>query len=102
VESFEMAVRLGPRLAPAWASLARARASRALLDTLDRPELRLARTEAQRALSLDHALADAHLALGLVRFGLDIDPAAAEGDLRQARALAASAARGVVCSGGSG
>jgi len=93
IESFETAVRLDPRFAPAWASLARARASRALLDTLDRPELRLARTEAQRALALDHALADAHLALGLVRFGLDLDPAAAEVDLRQARALGASSGR---------
>jgi hypothetical protein len=70
IECFEIAVELDPRFAAAWAALARARASRALLDGRDRPELRLARMEARRALDTDSTLADAHLAVGQVRFAL--------------------------------
>jgi DNA-binding winged helix-turn-helix (wHTH) protein/tetratricopeptide (TPR) repeat protein len=93
IEAFEEAVRIDPRFAPAWAALARARASRAVLDGRDGPELRLARLEAERALATDNALADAHLALGQVRFALDDDAAGAEIDLRRARALGATAGR---------
>lgn len=93
IENFEVAVQLDPGFASAWAALARARASRALLDGRDRVELRLARSEANQALALDHALADAHLALGLVHFALDEDPASAEIDLRRARSLGASSGR---------
>jgi tetratricopeptide (TPR) repeat protein len=93
IENFEAAVQLDPGFASAWAALARARASRALLDGRDRLELRLARSEAKQALAFDHTLADAHLALGQVHFALDEDPARAEIDLRQARALGASSGR---------
>lgn len=93
IETFEQAVRIDPEFAPAWAALARARASRAVFDGRDRPELRRARLEAQRALDADPTLADAHLALGQVRFALDDDAAGAEIDLRRARALGATAGR---------
>ena len=92
IESLETAVRLDPQFAPAWASLARARATRAMLDGRDDAELRLARIEAQRALEADSHLADAHLAEGQVRLALDNDPAAARVEFRTAAALRGPAA----------
>jgi DNA-binding winged helix-turn-helix (wHTH) protein/Tfp pilus assembly protein PilF len=93
IESFEEAVRADADFAPAWAALARSRATLAMLDGRAAPELRKARSEALRALTSDPELADAHIALGQVRLALDNDPSGAEADLRRARALGTDAGR---------
>ena len=93
IESFEEAVRADADFAPAWAALARTRATLAMLDGRAAPELRKARSEAVRALTSDPELADAHIALGQVRLALDNDPSGAEADLRRARALGTDAGR---------
>jgi DNA-binding winged helix-turn-helix (wHTH) protein/tetratricopeptide (TPR) repeat protein len=93
VESFADAVRLDSGFAPAWAALARARATRAMFDGRDPSELRLARAEARRALAVDVELADGHVALGQVQLALGNDPAGAEIDFRRARALGTDAGR---------
>jgi DNA-binding winged helix-turn-helix (wHTH) protein len=90
---FERAVDLDPAFAPAWAAVARARATRAMLDGRDGGELRQARNEAQRALRMDGGLADAHIASGQVRLALENDAVGAEIDFRTARALGADAGR---------
>jgi DNA-binding winged helix-turn-helix (wHTH) protein/tetratricopeptide (TPR) repeat protein len=91
IEWFKEAVRIDSDFAPAWAALARAHATLAMLDGRDAPELQLARTAASRALASDTELADAHIALGQVRLALDNDPAGAEIDLRRAGALGSDA-----------
>jgi tetratricopeptide (TPR) repeat protein len=91
IEAFSMAVRIDPGFAPAWAALARVRASRAMLDGRDASEFRLAREEAQRARAADDSLAAAHLALGQVSFSLDADTRGAEIAMRRAKALGAAA-----------
>lgn len=91
IEAFSMAVRIDPGFAPAWAALARVRASRAMLDGRDASEFRRAREEARRALATDDSLAAAHLALGQVSFSLDADTRGAEIAMRRAKALGAAA-----------
>ena len=91
IEVFSMAVRIDPGFAPAWAALAHARASRAMLDGRDASEFRRAREEAERARTADDTLADAHLALGQVSFSLDADTRGAEIAMRRAKALGAAA-----------
>jgi DNA-binding winged helix-turn-helix (wHTH) protein/tetratricopeptide (TPR) repeat protein len=92
IDSFETAATLDHDFAPAWAALARARATRALLDGRDSVELERARVEAQRALAVDRALVDAHVALGQVRLAAD-DPAGAVIDFQRADALGTDGAR---------
>ena len=91
IEAFSMAVRIDPEFAPAWAALARVRASQAMLDGRDASEFRRAREEAQRARATDDSLAAAHLALGQVSFSLDADTRGAEIAMRRAKALGAAA-----------
>lgn len=90
VGAFEEALRLDPAFAPAWAALARTRATRAALDGRDPGQLRQAQTEASRALALDPDLPDAYLAAGLVRFVGDRDFVGAEVWMRRAQALGAT------------
>jgi DNA-binding winged helix-turn-helix (wHTH) protein len=92
IDSFETATTLDHDFAPAWAALARARATRAMLDGRDRLELARAHVEAQRALAADSALVDAHVALGQVRLAMD-DPSGAVIDLQRADALGTDGAR---------
>jgi DNA-binding winged helix-turn-helix (wHTH) protein/tetratricopeptide (TPR) repeat protein len=93
VDAFESALRLEPQFAPAWAGLARARASRAARDGRDANQFDLAEIEATRALALDQGLADAHVAIGQVRLGRDRDFGGAEASLLRARTLGATAGR---------
>jgi DNA-binding winged helix-turn-helix (wHTH) protein/tetratricopeptide (TPR) repeat protein len=86
IDSFELAATLDQDFAPAWAALARSRATRAMLDGRDRVELDRAQLEARRALAVDGALVDAHVALGQVRLAMD-DPSGAVIDLQRADAL---------------
>jgi DNA-binding winged helix-turn-helix (wHTH) protein/tetratricopeptide (TPR) repeat protein len=96
VDAFESAVRLDPEFAPAWAGLARARATRAVRDGRDENQFHLADVEATRALALDPDLADAYVAIGQVRFSRDRDFGGAEALLLRARTLGATAGRDAV------
>jgi DNA-binding winged helix-turn-helix (wHTH) protein/tetratricopeptide (TPR) repeat protein len=89
MDGFETALRLDPEFAPAWAALARTRATRAIRDGRDAGELRRADAEAMRALELDRDFADAHVALGQVRFARDRDFVGADVWFQRARALGA-------------
>jgi DNA-binding winged helix-turn-helix (wHTH) protein/tetratricopeptide (TPR) repeat protein len=91
VESFETAIRADPEFAPAWAALARTRATRAIRDGRAAHELQRADEEASRALAIDHRLADAYVATGQVRFVRDRDLAGADLWFQRARALGATA-----------
>jgi DNA-binding winged helix-turn-helix (wHTH) protein/Flp pilus assembly protein TadD len=96
VDAFESALRLDPEFAPALAGLARARATRAVRDGRDPNQFHQADIEAARALALDPGLADAYVAIGLVRFGRDRDFGGAEASLLRARTLGATAGRDAV------
>ena len=96
VESFGAAVRADPEFAPAWAALARTRATRAIRDGRAADELQRADEEASRALAIDDHLADAYVAIGQVRFVRDRDFAGADLWFQRARALGATAGRDVL------
>jgi DNA-binding winged helix-turn-helix (wHTH) protein/tetratricopeptide (TPR) repeat protein len=96
VETFENALRLDPTFGPAWAALARTRATRAVRDGRERSQFDQAHAEATHALALDADLADAHVALGQVRFARDRDFGGADAWLSRARALGATAGRDVL------
>jgi DNA-binding winged helix-turn-helix (wHTH) protein/tetratricopeptide (TPR) repeat protein len=93
VDAFEFAVRLDPGFAPAWAGLARARASRAIRDGRDANQFQRADIEATRALALDPNVADAYVAIGQVRFARDRDLGGAEASLLRAQSLGATGGR---------
>ena len=89
MDYLKRALALDSTFAPAWALLAQAHSvAFSLYGTDSYPE---ARTEAHRAaeqaLKLDPKLSDAHLAMSWVRFDLDWDWDAADGEIRQALAL---------------
>ena len=90
VESFELAIRADPEFAPAWAALARTRATRAMRDGRAAIELQRADAEASRALAIDRGLPDAYVAMGQVRFVRDRDFAGADLWFLRARALGAT------------
>jgi DNA-binding winged helix-turn-helix (wHTH) protein/tetratricopeptide (TPR) repeat protein len=92
IESFESATNFDVDFTQAWAALARARATRAMLDGRDASELNRARAEAHRALAVDTALVDAHVALGQVRLAMD-DPSGAVIDFQRADALGTEGGR---------
>ena len=76
LDAFQRATTLDPNFALAWAALA---AQHVEAGTFDQ-----ARTAAAKALELDAALADAHVALGRVRMLADWDWPAAEAEFRRA------------------
>jgi hypothetical protein len=89
MDYLKRALALDSTFAPTWALLAQAHSvAFSLYGTDSFPE---ARTEAHRAaeqaLKLDPKLSDAHLAMSWVRFDLDWDWDAADGEIRQALAL---------------
>ena len=96
VESFETAIRADPGFAPAWAALARTRATRAMRDGRAADELQRADEEASRALASDDTLIDAYVAMGQVRFVRDRDFASADLWFQRARALGATAGQDVL------
>lgn len=94
----EEAIALAPDHAPAYVLLAQALiASVGMTVTPSLPAMESARLAAQRAVELDHELADAHGELGTIRFCFDRDWAGAETSmlraLRFAPAIATSHAR---------
>jgi tetratricopeptide (TPR) repeat protein len=84
----EKAIRLAPGYAPAWVALSDVWAQRAGAGYIAVEEgYRKAREAAERALSLDGDLGDAHAALGQIRMLHDWDWAGADESLRRALAL---------------
>jgi tetratricopeptide (TPR) repeat protein len=82
---FEKAIRIDPSYAPPYAGLANYyRADSELRPSVAMPQ---ARQYAQKALDLDPALADAHLALGAVYFFGDLDWAGADREFKRALEL---------------
>jgi TolB-like protein/Tfp pilus assembly protein PilF len=88
VELLQQAVAKAPEYALAHAGLAQAYTRQAFLRASARTEvLEKARASVNRALELDPDLAEAHTALGLVRFYFEWDWAGAESEFRRALAL---------------
>ena len=97
VDAFRAALAVDPTYAPAHAGLARARCAQAELRTV--PHLDAfaeARALAERALAIDSACVDAHVALGTVQFLRDWDWPAAERSLRRALTLDPDHTEGLV------
>ena len=85
VDFFQQAVAKAPEYALAHAGLAEAYTRQSFLRASGREEpLRKARAAVNRALELDPDLAEAHTALGLVRFYFEWDWAGAEAEFRRA------------------
>lgn len=88
VDYFQQAVARAPEYAMAHAGLAEAYTLQAYLRAIDRTHsLGKARAAVTRALELDPDLAEAHTALGLVRFYFEWDWAGAEAEFRRALEL---------------
>jgi len=88
VDLLQQAVAKAPEYALAHAGLAEVYTRQAFLRASSRTEaLGKARAAATRALELDPDLAEAHTALGLIRFYFEWDWAGAEAEFRQALAL---------------
>ena len=88
VDYFQQAVARAPDYALAHAGLAEAYTRQAFLRASGRAEpVRKARAAVGRALELDPDLAEAHTALGLVRFYFEWDWAGAEAEFRRALEL---------------
>ena len=96
IEYFERAIALDPDYALAWAGIAYAVLGGSMNSDMA-PAVLLSRAQAAaaRAVQADSALADAHAAVGYVRFLLEWDWPGAEAALRRAVALDASCAVGV-------
>jgi tetratricopeptide (TPR) repeat protein len=96
IEYFERAIALDPDYALAWAGVGYAVLGGSMnSDVAPAVLLSRARDAAARAVQADPALADAHAAVGYVRFLLEWDWPGAEAALRRAVALDASCAIGV-------
>jgi len=88
VDYFQQTVARAPGYAMAYAGLAEAYTTQAYLRAVDRTEaLGKARAAVTRALELDPDLAEAHTALGLVRFYFEWDWPGAEVEFRRALEL---------------
>jgi serine/threonine-protein kinase len=83
---YEEAVKLDPTYAPAWAALSRARSIQAAAYG-PLQEISSARDAANRALTLDPGLADAHAAIGEIKLDYDWDWAGADAAYQRALAL---------------
>ena len=89
VAYLRQALERDPDYALAWASLSRALALEAALGAAPVPEgNERAREAARKALALEPALAEGHVALGLIQMWYDWDWKAAEASLRRALELA--------------
>jgi tetratricopeptide (TPR) repeat protein len=85
IEHATRATEIDPGFAPAYVMLADTYNSLGLLSLMKpRVAFQKARLAAERALAIDHEMATAHAALGLVRFGDDWDWDAAESHFRRA------------------
>ena len=93
IDYFQQAIAVAPNYALAHAGLAQAYAQYAFLRAAGRAETaEKARAAVDRALALDPDLAEAHNALGTIRFYLDWDWSGAEIEFKRALALNASSA----------
>jgi TolB-like protein/Tfp pilus assembly protein PilF len=87
-EYFEQATKLDQSYARGWVGLAESRSGQAGNGYVDSAEgYRLARVAAQRALTLDESLADAHAAMAWIQQFADRDWTGAEASYRRAREL---------------
>jgi TolB-like protein/DNA-binding winged helix-turn-helix (wHTH) protein len=85
IDCFEQAIQKDPGYAGAYAGLADAYTVMVVNDHLPtRVGMPLAEAAAQKALSLDQSLAEAHTSLGTVKFDFDRDPVNAEREFRTA------------------
>ena len=95
IRSFELAIRLDSSFAPAYAGLADAYSLIAPFGGRPpRDVFPLARSAAQRAITLDSTLAEAHTSLGIVAMFYDWDWATAGRELQRGIALNPSSAEG--------
>ena len=86
---YEQAVKLDPGYAPAWVGLARAHYKQVDLGSVPPEEgFRKAREAAERALTLDSNLAEAHGAVGWIKENYDWDWSGADASYQRALALA--------------
>jgi tetratricopeptide (TPR) repeat protein len=100
VGNFDLAIRLDPRYAPAWAGLGMARITQAETGYVPAEQgIQKAREALDRALSLDRDLPDAQIAMGLLKFRFDWDWAAANALFQHARAKAPGNARAIRLAG---
>jgi DNA-binding winged helix-turn-helix (wHTH) protein/Tfp pilus assembly protein PilF len=97
VAAFRAAIEIDPTYAPAHAGLARAQCAQAELRTVPHLEaFAEAKALALRALAIDSACVDAHVALGTVLFLNEWNWAAADRSLRRALALDPAHTEGLV------
>jgi len=88
VAYFEQAIKLDPGYAPAWVGLAQSHSEQGDLGYLPVDEgYRKAREAVERALTLDANLAEAHVALGRIRWSYDWEWAGADASYQRALAL---------------
>jgi TolB-like protein/Flp pilus assembly protein TadD len=88
VSYYQQAIAIDPDFAEAWAGLSKALTGEARSSSQPRQQLHEpALRAAERAVALDPKLADAHCALGDVRFLLDWDWTAADAEYERARSL---------------
>jgi serine/threonine protein kinase/tetratricopeptide (TPR) repeat protein len=88
VAYFEQAIKLDPGYAPAWVGLAQSHSEQGDLGYLPVDECyRKAREAVERALTLDANLAEAHVALGRIRWSYDWEWAGADASYQRALAL---------------
>ena len=91
IQHFESAATLDPQLASAWASLAQARHLLVMMGVVAPMEAYPpAQIEADRAVTADPALPEAHLAKGLVQLWFDLRPAEAAKSFERALSLNSS------------
>ena len=87
IEQFQLAIKLDPNFALAYAGLADAYLNGEDFDFLATEVMPKAKAAAEKALQLDDTLAEAHSSLGGVKFWYDFDWAGGERELRRAIAL---------------
>jgi tetratricopeptide (TPR) repeat protein len=85
---YERATQLDPSYAPAWVGLSRTRKWQAVRGLMPREDgYRLAREAAEKALSLNPTLAEAHNQMGRIQQQIDFDWGSADASFQKAAAL---------------
>jgi tetratricopeptide (TPR) repeat protein len=87
IEYFQQSLAKDPKYAPAWAGIADSYGLLALSDAPPLEKFTKAKEAAQKALSLDDSLAEAHTSLAMVKVLYDWDWPGAETEFRRAIAL---------------
>jgi tetratricopeptide (TPR) repeat protein len=94
LEQFEQAIRMDPNFAPAYSGIADAYILGESLYFPPNEVMPKAKAAAEKAVSLDDMLAEAHFSLGAAKFQYDYDWLGAENEIRRAIALNPSYAYG--------